>query len=111
MRRAVGREPVENPSHDEVWATNREVHSTFCGVSHNPLLMEFLDVVWDRFERYRGILDPVVLDPEVDREHSLIVNAIVDGDPARAVEEMRKHSMHGRAAISAALAEAEQIGA
>jgi DNA-binding GntR family transcriptional regulator len=103
MLRAIAGQPGSGASDDEIWAANRETHSTFCGVSHNPLLSEFLKAVWDRFERYRSILAPVVLDPEVDREHALIVAAIIDHDADRAVKEMRQHSSHGRAAVEAAL--------
>jgi|SRR5580704_7759785 DNA-binding GntR family transcriptional regulator len=104
MLTAVARGPVENASEDEVWAANRVVHTLFCGVCHNPVLTEFLDTVWDRFERYRSIVDAVVLDPEVDREHALIVAAIINRDAERAITEMRNHSLHGRGAIEAALA-------
>jgi DNA-binding GntR family transcriptional regulator len=103
MLRAIAGQPGSGASDDEIWAANRETHSTFCGVSHNPLLSEFLKAVWDRFERYRSILAPVVLDPEVDREHALIVAAIIDHDADRAAKEMRQHSSHGRAAVEAAL--------
>lgn len=103
MLRAIAVHPGGGASDDEIWAANREAHSTFCAVSHNPLLSSFLNAVWDRFERYRSILAPVVLDPEVDREHALIVGAIIDRDPERAAREMRHHSSHGRAAVEAAL--------
>ncbi len=103
MLGAIASQPGGGASDDEIWAANPDTDSTFCGVSHNPLLSEFLKAVWDRFERYRAILAPVVLDPVVDREHALIVAAIIDHDPERAVREMRAHSSHGRAAVEAAL--------
>jgi DNA-binding GntR family transcriptional regulator len=111
MTRALARQPNLAATSDEAWRVNRDIHSAFCDVCHNPLLTEFLDIVWDRFERYRAILDPVVVNPDVDKEHALIIAAIVNRDPDQAVLEMRNHSNHGRTAIARAVAEIDDLKA
>lgn len=84
---------------DDVWHANREMHSLIYRASHNATLIDCLDLIWDRFERYRHLLHEVILDPAIEREHKAIVDAIVEGRGEDAAEAMRAHSAHGRAAI------------
>lgn len=99
MTEALGELLAEDASEDDVWTANRVVHEAMFRASRNPVVVELLEVVWDRFERYRRFLRDVILDPTVEGEHEQIVAAILAGDGRTASERMRTHSAHGRRAI------------
>jgi DNA-binding GntR family transcriptional regulator len=86
---------------EEAWAANRGLHAAIYRASHNPVLIEELDQVWDRYERFRRVLDVLVLAPSIDQEHASIVAAVFRGDAREAAEAMRAHLRRAQKLIEA----------
>jgi DNA-binding GntR family transcriptional regulator len=83
-----------NPTFHQLVA-HRRFHAALYRASHNALLVEALDGLWDTADRYRRHGLQVERSPEerarTAREHSLLLEAIVEGDGATAAEVMRAH--------------------
>jgi len=94
---------------EEAWAANRRLHSAIYRSSHNPILIEQLDQVWDRYERFRRILDVLVLAPSIDQEHASIVAAVFRGDAREAAEAMRAHLRRAQKLIEAEMGERPSV--
>jgi DNA-binding GntR family transcriptional regulator len=86
-------------------AAHRRFHSAVYRASHNALLVEMLDGLWDTTDRYRRHGLQEERDDEdraaTAREHALIVQAVIDGDGATAAEVMRAHIRASSGARSA----------
>ena len=86
-------------------AAHRRFHAALYRSSHNALLVEMLDGLWDTSDRYRRHGLQVERDDEeraaTAREHALIVQAVADGDGATAAEVMRAHIQTSSGARSA----------
>lgn len=85
--------------------SHRAFHAAVYRASHNALLVESLDGLWDKTDRYRRhALEVERSDAERAQraaEHSALVEAISDRDAEAAVELMRRHvetSLGARAA-------------
>ena len=83
-------------SEDDAWRANRSLHEAIYRASHNPLLIDFMNTVWDRYERFRRLLGFLVFAPPMNPEHVELAQAIRDRDPVQAREIMRTHLRHGR---------------
>lgn len=86
-------------------AGHRRFHAALYRASHNALLVEALDGLWDKTDRYRRhALQAGRSDEEAAQraeEHRLLVEAIEDRDAAAATDLMRRHvetSLAARAA-------------
>jgi DNA-binding GntR family transcriptional regulator len=83
-----------NPTVQQLVA-HRRFHSAVYGASHNALLVETLDGLWDTADRYRRHGLQVERSPEERalkaREHTLLFEAIVEGDADTAADVMRVH--------------------
>jgi DNA-binding GntR family transcriptional regulator len=83
-----------NPTFHQLVA-HRRFHAALYRASHNALLVETLDSLWDTADRYRRHGLQVGRSPDerarTAREHSLLLEAIVEGDGATAAEVMRTH--------------------
>ena len=83
-----------NPTFQQLVA-HRRFHAAIYRASHNALLVETLDGLWDTADRYRRHGLQVERSEEERamkaREHSLLFEAIVEGDGATAAEVMRAH--------------------
>jgi DNA-binding GntR family transcriptional regulator len=83
-----------NPTVQQLVA-HRRFHSAVYGASHNALLVETLDGLWDTADRYRRHGLQVERSPEERalkaREHTLLFEAIVEGDADTAADVMRAH--------------------
>jgi DNA-binding GntR family transcriptional regulator len=86
-------------------AGHRRFHAALYRASHNALLVETLDGLWDKTDRYRRhALRAGRSDEEVAQraeEHRLLVEAVEDRDAAAATDLMRRHvetSLAARAA-------------
>ena len=83
-----------NPTVEQLVA-HRRFHSAIYRASHNALLVETLDGLWDTADRYRRHGLQVERSPEERamkaREHTLLFEAIVEGDADTAAEVMRAH--------------------
>lgn len=76
---------------DEAWAANRHLHKTIARASHNAVLIDLLEALWDRYERCRPLFDSTILDPSVESEHEAVVKAIEEGRADDAAAALRKH--------------------
>jgi DNA-binding GntR family transcriptional regulator len=83
-----------NPSFEQLVA-HRRFHAAIYRASHNALLIETLDGLWDTADRYRRHGLQVERSPEEramkDREHRLLFEAIVEGDGDTAADVMTAH--------------------
>ena len=94
----------EDPSPAQL-AGHRRFHATLYRASHNAVLVETLDGLWDKTDRYRRhALRAGRSDEEVAQraeEHRLLVEAVSDRDAAAATELMRRHVESSLAARAA----------
>jgi DNA-binding GntR family transcriptional regulator len=94
----------EDPSPAQL-AGHRRFHAALYRASHNAVLVETLDGLWDKTDRYRRhALRAGRSDEEVARraeEHRLLVEAVSDRDAAAATELMRRHVESSLAARAA----------
>jgi DNA-binding GntR family transcriptional regulator len=75
--------------------THRRFHVAIYSASHNPLLVQTLDGLWDKADRYRRLaLEDGRTDEDLDRthaEHLAMVEAIAAGDSDTAAAVMLAH--------------------
>lgn len=83
-----------NPTFQQLVA-HRRFHTAIYRASHNALLVEALDGLWDTADRYRRHGLQVERSPEERaskaQEHTLLFEAIVEGDGVTAADVMRAH--------------------
>ncbi len=83
-----------NPTLEQLVA-HRRFHSAIYRASHNSLLVETLDGLWDTADRYRrhGLQVERNAEERAEkaREHTLLFEAIVEGDAETAADVMRAH--------------------
>ncbi len=76
-------------------ATHRRFHVSIYSASHNQLLVQSLDGLWDKADRYRRLaLEEGRTDADLDRahdEHLALVDAIAAGDSETAAAVMLAH--------------------
>ena len=93
-----------NPTVEQLVA-HRRFHSSVYRASHNALLVETLDGLWDTADRYRRHGLQVERSAEERamkaREHTLLFEAIVEGDADTAADVMRAHIQTSLGAKSA----------
>ena len=93
-----------NPTMEQLVA-HRRFHAAIYRASHNALLVETLDGLWDTADRYRRHGLQVERSAEERalkaKEHTLLFEAIVEGDGATAEEVMRAHIQTSLGAKSA----------
>jgi DNA-binding GntR family transcriptional regulator len=92
--------------------THRQFHRALHHASHNRMLAEALDGVWDKSDRYRRhALETDRTAEERDAravEHRLMVEAVRDGDADRAADLVRAHAETSLVARSALRLGSEQ---
>ena len=100
--------PIASASDVEALVRHREFHRTVYRASGNPVLIDILERLWDKADRYRVIGLSHRGDSPDDRsrvtaEHRAIMEAVADGDAERADAVMREHigNSLGRRAIDA----------
>lgn len=93
-----------NPTVTQLIA-HRRFHTAIYRASHNALLVEMLDGLWDTADRYRRHGLQVERSPEERamkaHEHTLLFQAITEGDAETAGEVMRAHIQTSLGAKSA----------
>lgn len=92
---AQGLNPLPgNPTMEQLIA-HRRFHTAIYTASHNEILIETLDALWDKADRYRLLALSVDRGQEArDRkaaEHTALLDCIVAGDGSGAAEVMRAH--------------------
>jgi DNA-binding GntR family transcriptional regulator len=85
-RELDGTDPVEHLHH------NRALHRSIYAACGNKVLVQMLDVLWDRSDRYRlaTLKDDLTVVLAID-EHAAIVAAVLEGDGPRAADLMSEH--------------------
>ena len=56
---------------------NRRYHASIYGACHNPVLIETLDALWDRSDRYRRAVGFMATDAAIQDEHVAIAEAVL----------------------------------
>ena len=83
-----------NPTVQQL-TSHRRFHAAIYRASHNALLIETLEGVWDSADRYRrhGLQVERTEEERAEkaREHTLLFEAIVEGDGETAADVMRAH--------------------
>ncbi|NUL45386.1 GntR family transcriptional regulator [Cellulosimicrobium funkei] len=100
--------PLSGNATLEALIAHREFHRSIYRASGNPLLVDVLERLWDKADRYRMVALEARRDSEEDsrrvaEEHRQIAAAVESGDPAAAEHAMREHidKSLGRRAIAA----------
>ncbi|MFC9979196.1 GntR family transcriptional regulator [Gordonia sp. NPDC127522] len=100
--------PIASASDLDALVRHREFHRAVYRASGNPVLIDILERLWDKADRYRVIGLSHRGDSPDDRsrvtaEHRAIMEAVADGDAERADAVMREHigNSLGRRAIDA----------
>jgi DNA-binding GntR family transcriptional regulator len=65
----------------------------------NPVLIELLDSLWDRADRYRRLVKFVARDGQIVVEHEELVRTILGRQPEEAARVMRDHFRAARELI------------
>ncbi|SIO84496.1 GntR family transcriptional regulator [Nocardiopsis sp. JB363] len=75
---------------------HREFHRAVYRASHNDPMIEILDSLWDKADRYRQFTLKYRSDTEAEiervrEEHQALADAVINGEPAAAEAVMREH--------------------
>lgn len=99
---------LNDPTDTDALAAHREFHRSIYVASRNPILIDILERLWDKADRYRLVGLRSRGDSEEDslrvaKEHRDIADAVIAGDPERAEHAMHDHVSRslGRRAIEA----------
>jgi DNA-binding GntR family transcriptional regulator len=96
---ADGLQPLDHDPDVASLVAHRRFHAAIYLASHNELLIETLDGLWDRADRYRRLALDFAPKPErrarIAAEHAALVEAIERGDAAAATRTMRRHIDRG----------------
>ncbi|MBE2999642.1 GntR family transcriptional regulator [Nocardiopsis sp. HNM0947] len=89
-------QPLEDEHDLDALAAHRDFHRAVYRASRNPLLIETLEGLWDKADRYRQLGIASLRDDEDDRarvhrEHTAIAEAVIGGDAETAEQEMLAH--------------------
>lgn len=108
LRAAATMKPLADTADLAALAAHREFHRAIYRASHNDLLINMLESLWDKADRYRQIglaarKDSIADKDRVAAEHERIMQAVIGGNQERAEFEMTTHvrGSLGRRAIDA----------
>lgn len=100
--------PIQNAGNLDALLAHREFHRAVYRASGNPILIDILERLWDKADRYRMVGlraggDTTDDSDRVAAEHRAIFEAVSAGDQTAATEVMRTHIQGslGRRAIDA----------
>ncbi|MEU6644032.1 GntR family transcriptional regulator [Saccharomonospora sp. NPDC046836] len=83
-----------NPEYGQL-LHHRGFHAAIYRASHNDLLIETLESLWDKADRYRRLALEVERGPEErarkDKEHEVLLESVIVGDSDTAEAVMREH--------------------
>ena len=92
---AEGLQPLPGHPPLAMLVAHRRFHTTLYEASHNDLLIETLDRLWDKADRYRlhGLQVERSDEERAQKahEHSMLVELIISGDGEGAAQVMRSH--------------------
>jgi DNA-binding GntR family transcriptional regulator len=84
-------------------AANRAFHAAIYHACQNPVLIDLLDGLWDRSDRYRRLLKSVAQAAQVVAEHEALIEAVLERRPQVAAQLMRDHLRASRELIEATI--------
>jgi DNA-binding GntR family transcriptional regulator len=97
IRRALAR--AAKPGREDRMSVNRRYHASIYGACHNPVLVETLDALWDRSDRYRRAVGFMATEPAIQDEHVAIAEAVLARRAKESADLMRSHIRRTRAAF------------
>jgi DNA-binding GntR family transcriptional regulator len=89
---------------------NRAFHRAVYLASHNNVLVEILDTLWDRSDRYRRFTRQFANDRTTIEQHEALLEPILQRDPVKARELMYQHISAARAMIAEAMLSKDDQG-
>jgi DNA-binding GntR family transcriptional regulator len=90
---------LAEPGDGEPLELNRAFHAAIYEASHNDVLIQTLDSLWDRSDRYRRMIRSMARALPVIQEHDELMRAVVARDAERAERLMRAHVRAAREMI------------
>jgi DNA-binding GntR family transcriptional regulator len=84
-------------------AGNRAFHAAIYHSCQNPVLIDLLDGLWDRSDRYRRLLKSIAQDAQIVAEHEALIEAVLERKPQEAAQLMRDHLRASRELIEATI--------
>jgi DNA-binding GntR family transcriptional regulator len=81
---------LRDPRIDPVDA-NRAFHAAIYRASHNEVLSDLLDKLWDKSDRYRRAISGIARDSGVVQSHVDLLHIVLERDADRAHQLMREH--------------------
>lgn len=97
---------VQERDPDDPLSRNRDFHSAIYYASHNQVLIDTLDSLWDRSDRYRRAIHLVALGPRVAQQHAELAAAVLARKGPLAERLMRAHVRESRDLIGREVLEA-----
>ncbi|GLB68891.1 GntR family transcriptional regulator [Arthrobacter mangrovi] len=93
---AANLKPLEDKASLDALTAHRQFHRAVYTASHNDLLINLLEGLWDKADRYRQVglnarKDSAADRKRVNREHESIMRAVINGDAAAAEKHMLAH--------------------
>jgi DNA-binding GntR family transcriptional regulator len=77
--------------HDDPVAANRKFHRAIYLSSKNAVLIDVLEALWNRSDRYRRFTLPIAARDDVVAEHQKLADVVLSGDADEAEALMRAH--------------------
>lgn len=96
---------------DDPILLNRSFHRAVYVASHNNVLIELLDTLWDRSDRYRRFTESFASDPGVIEEHEVMLQTILRRDADGARQLMHSHIGHATEMMIEALLRRDDVAA
>lgn len=93
---------------DEPLGLNRQFHTAIYRSCHNDVLINLLDGLWDRADRYRRLVNYVARDAQVVAEHDALLAAVLERRRDDAARLMYEHLRSSRQLIEGSL-RAEEV--
>jgi DNA-binding GntR family transcriptional regulator len=87
----AGAKSLHEDGTGDALSRNRAFHAAIYRSCHNLVLIDLLDALWDRADRYRRLVKFVANDVQVIAEHEALVQAVLDRRPDEAARLMREH--------------------
>jgi DNA-binding GntR family transcriptional regulator len=94
--------------HDDPVAANRKFHRAIYLASKNSVLIEVLEALWNRSDRFRRFSLPMATREDVVAEHQRLAEVVLRGDGDAAEALMREHVQEAENELIAAVTRAAE---
>lgn len=91
---------MRRPGRSDRMSVNRGYHAAIYRACHNEALVEVLEGLWNRSDRYRRAVGFMALDDSIIAEHEAIASAVLERRADDAAALMRTHIARTRAAFT-----------